>query len=36
MDACSPNLHTVVPRSVCIHILLKVKVKGHEIWEILL
>ena len=26
----SPNLHTVVPRSVCIQGMLKVKVKGHD------
>jgi len=38
MDRSSPNVHTVVPRSVGIQDVLgvKVKVKGHEMWAILL
>ena len=31
MDGSSPNGHTVVPRSVRIQILLKMKVKGHDV-----
>jgi len=38
MDGSSLNLHTVVPRWVGIPGVLgvKVKVKGHEIWAVLL
>ena len=36
IDGSSPNLHTMVPRSVGIQGVLGVKVKGHEIWAILL
>jgi len=36
MVGSSPNLHTVLPRSVRIHDVLNVNVKGHPIWAILL